>query len=119
MRRRDELKDLAYERIERLLEFAAKVYVEEPGLADRYGEIAMAIARKARIRYPETLKARVCRRCGAFLVPGETMRVRVKRRGEMKYVAVTCLKCGYTRRYPLGRDNVHRPWLTLYKRLRR
>jgi len=115
MKRRGELKDLALQRISRLLEFAGKVYVVEPELADRYGELALAIARKARLRYPDFLKARVCRKCGAFLVPGITMRVRVKHKGKMKYIAVTCLKCGYTRRYPLGRNpRLHKPWRILY-----
>lgn len=118
MRRRGDLKDLAYERIERLLDFAAKVYRLDPSLANRYGELAMAIARKARIRYPDFLKARVCRKCGTFLVPGVTMRVRVKNRGKMKFISVTCMNCGYTRRYPLGRRKTARakPWLALYRR---
>ncbi|MGB9709221.1 MAG: ribonuclease P protein component 4 [Infirmifilum sp.] len=118
MRKRFELKDLAFERIERLLEFAEKIHSIEPELADRYGSLAMAIARKARLRYPDFLKSRVCRKCGAFLVPGVTMRVRVKNRGKMKYISVTCLKCGYTRRYPLNwKDRLtRRPWLALYKR---
>ncbi|QOJ78192.1 ribonuclease P [Infirmifilum lucidum] len=117
MRRRDEIKDLALQRISRLLELASKVYKVEPGLADRYGELALAIARKAQIKYPDFLKARVCRRCGAFLVPGKSVRVRVKNRGKMKYISVTCLKCGYTRRYPLNRRKVPpRPWYVFYRR---
>lgn len=117
MVKRNALKDLALQRIRRLLDFASTVYRVEPSLADRYGEIALAIARKARLRYPDFLKARVCRRCGAFLVPGFSSRVRVKNRGKMKYIAVTCMKCGYTRRYPLGRRRVPpRPWYTFYRR---
>ncbi|ABL77966.1 ribonuclease P protein component 4 [Thermofilum pendens] len=110
-----EIRDLARQRIKRLLEFAAKVYRVEPRLADRYGELSLLIAKKARLHYPDFLKARVCRKCGAFLVVGFSARVRVKNRGKMKYIAVTCLRCGYTRRYPLKRSAVPpKPWYVLY-----
>ena len=110
------MRDLALQRIKRLVMFAEQVRAVEPELADRYGELALAIARKARLHYPDFLKARVCRRCGAWLVPGVTARVRLRRRGRMKYIAVTCLKCGYVRRYPLKRQKVPpRPWYTFYR----
>lgn len=114
-RKRHEIKDLARQRIERLLRFAEMVYPTEPELAHRYGKIAMTICKKAQIPYPDTLKAQVCRKCGSFLVPGETMRVRVKNRGKMKYIAVTCLRCGYVRRYPLKwKDVLPKPWHIFY-----
>ncbi|MCC6004888.1 MAG: hypothetical protein LM590_11165 [Thermofilum sp.] len=114
-RRRHELKDLAWQRIARLLELAEKIYPVEPELANRYGELALAISKKAQMPYPDFLKAKVCRKCGAFLVPGKTMRVRVRNRGNMKYIAITCLRCGYVRRYPLNRKNVPpKPWYVLY-----
>jgi len=114
------LRDLALQRIKRLVRFAEQVRSVEPELANRYGELALAIARKAQLRYPDFLKARVCRRCGAWLVPGFSARVRLRRRGEMKYIAVTCLRCGYVRRYPLKRQEVPpRPWYVFYLRSRR
>uniref|UniRef100_A0A7C4B9N1 Ribonuclease P protein component 4 n=1 Tax=Thermofilum pendens TaxID=2269 RepID=A0A7C4B9N1_THEPE len=110
------LRDLALQRIKRLVMFAEQVRTAEPELANRYGELALAIARKAQLHYPDFLKARVCRRCGAWLILGATARVRLRRRGKMKYVAVTCLNCGYVRRYPLKRQKVPpRPWYTFYR----
>lgn len=108
------IKDLALQRIERLIRLAEQIRAVEPELANRYGELALTIARKAQVHYPEFLKARVCRRCGSWLAPGTGARVRVKARGKMKYIAVTCLRCGYTRRYPLGRGGEPKPWYYLY-----
>lgn len=113
-RRRDRIRELALERIKRLIKLAEQIRHVEPELADRYGSLALMIARKAQIGYPDFLKARVCRRCGAWLAPGSGARVRVKARGKMKYIAVTCVKCGYTRRYPLKRERVPKPWFYLY-----
>ncbi len=110
------LQDLALQRIRRLIELGERIKAVEPELANRYGELALAIARKAQLPYPNFLKARVCRRCGSWLTPGTGARVRVKARGKMKYVAVTCLRCGYTRRYPLGRGGEPKPWYFLYVR---
>jgi len=117
----DEIKDLAYQRINWLLDFAEKVHKIEPSLADRYIEIAFAVAKKARLHYPPRLKAVSCRKCGAYLIPGITARVRVKNRGRYKYLLVTCLKCGYTRRYPLKKNPFYsgQPWYPLYKRDRK
>lgn len=113
-RRRDYIRELALERIKRLVNLAEQVKHTEPELANRYGALALMLARKARMHYPNFLKARVCRRCGAWLTPGVGGRVRVKARGKMKYIAVTCLKCGYTRRYPLKREELPKPWYWLY-----
>lgn len=117
MKEKRYVKDLARQRIKWLLEMADKVYKLEPALADRYVAIAMKLAQKARIHYPPQLKARACRKCGAYLVPGRTAQVRVTSEGKTKYVIVKCLKCGYERRYPLGRDKRRRgvPWIFLYR----
>jgi len=110
------VRDLARQRIRWLLSIADKVHREDPWLADRYVKIAMRLAQKARIHYPPELKARACRKCGTYLAPGVTAQVRILGGGREKYVAVKCLKCGYQRRYPLGRDKRREgtPWIHLY-----
>lgn len=105
---------MAYQRILRLLSFAEKIYRKEPELADRYGQLALKLSRKARLHYPDILKAKVCRKCGALMVPGETQRVRIRRKGKTKLIIVTCLKCGYTRRYPLRGKQPGKPWKAIY-----
>ncbi len=112
--RKGEIKDLAYQRILRLLSFAEKIYRQEPELADRYGQLALELSKRARLHYPDVLKAKVCRKCGAFMVLGETQRVRIKKKGKTKLIVVTCLKCGYTRRYPLKGKHPGKPWKAIY-----
>ena len=99
--KRGELKELARERIEILLALAWKIIHKDEALARRYVEIAFKIAAKARLRLPREIKRRYCRKCKTPLVPGLTARFRIKRGCGGLRLVVTCLKCGYIRRYPL------------------
>jgi ribonuclease P protein subunit RPR2 len=62
----------------------------EPELSDRYVSLARSIGMRYNVRIPSGLKRRACRKCGAFLVPGKNLRVRL-RGGKSVW---TCLKCG-------------------------
>jgi ribonuclease P protein subunit RPR2 len=86
---------IAMERIEVLFALAERNSKEHPELSDRYVERALKIAMRTRVRIPGVLRRRYCRRCHAYLVPGVNMRVRV----HGGKVVVTCLSCGYQRRY--------------------
>ncbi len=108
------IKDLALQRILRLLSLAEKIHDKEPALADRYGQLAMALARRARLGYPDILKIKVCRKCGSYMVLGKTQQVRIKRQGKTKIIVVKCLKCGYTRRYHLTGKHPGKPWKAIY-----
>ncbi len=114
-------RDLARQRINWLLDLADQIHSVEPQLADRYVQLAMKIAKKARIHYPPRLKARACRRCGAYLAPGITAQVRITSDGGTKYIVVKCLKCGYERRYPLrgNKKAEGAPWRALYQATQR
>ena len=59
---------------------------------------ARKIAQKTRTKIPRHISRRVCKACGAVLVPGNNCRVRV-RHNRSKHVVVTCLSCGATKRY--------------------
>lgn len=61
---------------------------------------ASLIAMKERVRIPRELKRRYCRKCHSYLVPGVTGRVRIYR----KRVIITCLSCGWHRRFPINRS---------------
>ena len=94
------LRDLAFQRIMLLLSRAdEEVYIDE-GLARRYVYLALRLASKARIRIPRDLRRKFCRKCYTPLIPGFTARYRIRSRRE-KHLVVTCLRCGYIRRYPL------------------
>lgn len=89
---------MARERVQRLLELAEAAALEgRMEDADRYAELAWRVTTRYVIEPTVRLKARVCRGCKAYLLPGETARVRVTQ-GK---VSTTCLACGRVRRRPL------------------
>ncbi len=88
--------DMAEQRIRRLFDLAEQAFPARPDLANRYVEIARRISMRHRASIPPGLKKRVCKKCGAFLVPGGNSRVRL----DGKNAIVTCLECGALRRYP-------------------
>lgn len=96
-RNKGQERDIARERIERLLGLATEALREGRGdRADRYADLAWRI--KLRYQLSDSGVERfVCRACHAFLLPGVSSRVRLTR-GKR---SVTCLGCGETRRRPL------------------
>ncbi|TAJ45043.1 ribonuclease P protein component 4 [Methanofollis fontis] len=95
--RTDASRQIAGERVERLFACAEEISAVDPDRASRYVGYARRIAMRQRVRIPRLLARRFCRRCSAYLVPGRTARIRISR-GK---VIVTCLVCGYQRRYPV------------------
>lgn len=93
-----EFRDLARQRIWILLSLADNVVKRDQELARRYVALALKLAAKARLRLPRDVRRRYCRRCKVPLIPGLTARVRVRSRRQ-RHIVVTCLKCGYVRRY--------------------
>ncbi len=92
-----ETKKLARERIEVLFERAREFFPGNPEVSDRCVGLARRIAMRQRVRIPRELRRRFCRRCSAFLVPGVTARVRVRK----SRVTLTCLRCSGHRRFQL------------------
>ncbi|NYT05492.1 MAG: ribonuclease P [Methanomicrobiales archaeon] len=94
-------KRIAAERIDMLFSRAERFFSGDPSSSDRCVALARRIAMRQRVRIPRPLSMRFCRRCYGFLVPGRNMRVRVHH----GYVIVTCLRCGYQRRYRVVRPH--------------
>jgi len=92
-------KALARERIQSLWEKAKRVAGEKPELAKRWMQQARDVAQRARIKLPRYMSRHLCKRCGAFLVPGKNCRVRMRQNRE-RHLTVTCLECGAIRRFP-------------------
>jgi ribonuclease P protein subunit RPR2 len=90
---------IARERIGILFTHAGEFFPAYPERSNRCVALARRIAMRHRVRIPRHLRRRYCRRCGAFLVPGVNLRVRI-RRGT---VVATCLRCRRQRRYRLER----------------
>ncbi|MEM0378738.1 MAG: ribonuclease P protein component 4 [Thermosphaera sp.] len=94
------MKEIARERIILLYDLAAKrVEQGELDLARRYVEIMLKISAKARVKPPRYIRRGYCRQCKVPLIPGVTSRVRVRSDGSSSRVVVSCLACGWMRRF--------------------
>jgi ribonuclease P protein subunit RPR2 len=93
--------DIASQRISRLFELAAKAFDKSPGLADRYVALARRIGTRHRVRIPKEYRRRMCKKCGAYLVPGVNSRTRL----DGVNVVRTCMACGDIKREPYARGN--------------
>lgn len=67
----------------------------DAGLADRYGALSIALAKRYQSPLEPDQKAQVCRKCHTYRRPG-TSRVRVHRHR----IVTTCLRCGHVHRRP-------------------
>jgi len=99
-----ELKKIALERINRLMDFAERHAAERPEIAKEAILLAMRIAQKARVRIPKKYKRMFCRKCGTpFWTPNSfTVRIRDRR---STHVVIRCLKCGYIKRIPVSKKS--------------
>ncbi len=87
---------IALERIHELFEQAEKIFSKDPGLSDRYVELARKIGMKYRVRISRELKRRFCKHCYTYLVPGKNCRVRLTK----KKVVYHCNNCKKYMRFP-------------------
>jgi ribonuclease P protein subunit RPR2 len=90
---------IARERIEALFRQAEQFYPENPEWSNRCVELARKVAMRQRVRIDRQFRRQFCRECGAFLIPGVNMRVRIHR----AKVVATCLACGSRARYRVVR----------------
>lgn len=66
----------------------------------RYAELARKKSRKYKVPLGKS-KRLICKKCGAVLVPGENLRVRIASKPK-KTIIYTCLECGNKIRIPTG-----------------
>jgi ribonuclease P protein subunit RPR2 len=95
---------IARERIATLFALAEEFFHGNPEWSDRCVALARRIAMRQRIRIDREFRRRFCRWCGAFLVPGTNMRVRIQHRK----VVATCLGCGHQARFRVVRRHERR-----------
>ncbi len=97
-RQKQEATEIARERVGKLFDMAEEAAADgDLERADRYVEMAWNIKLKFRLKLTDYQKRLFCRKCLRFLAAGKTGRYRT----EDGKLAVTCLSCGETRRYPL------------------
>jgi ribonuclease P protein subunit RPR2 len=92
--RKRELREIAVQRIEKLMSSAVNYARKDLEIAKRHAEIARKIALRLNIRLPYKYKVHFCHGCKSFIVPGINCRVRI--RG--KVLRLTCLECGHVYR---------------------
>ncbi|ARM75025.1 ribonuclease P protein component 4 [Acidianus manzaensis] len=66
-------------------------------LAKKYVKLARDYAKYGRFKLPLEYRRKYCRKCNVPLIPGKTLRVRIK----SKILIRSCLECGWIRRYEL------------------
>jgi ribonuclease P protein subunit RPR2 len=97
--RRARQRDLAYQRVQRLLSLALEMAREDMKLARRMAAIAWRMKLRYTLRLPWELRRLYCRGCKGFLVPGVNARVRLG--GRPPSLKITCLDCGHIYRRPI------------------
>lgn len=92
---------IARERIEILVMLAKEMAFKDEDLSRRYVDLARRISSRTKVRIPGELKRFLCKGCGIALVPGHNAKIRLRARSSG--IVVTCLRCGFTKRYPVAR----------------
>ncbi|MEM4729142.1 MAG: RNAase P [Thermoplasmata archaeon] len=96
-RRSREIVRIAQERMVILFKMAReRALAGDLALAERYVALARNIGMRYNVRPPAPLKRLYCRTCGSFLIPGRTLRVRIRPGRAIS----SCLKCGRVVRRP-------------------
>ena len=90
------VKTAAMKMISRLLLLAS----QNKGKSRRYAELAKKKSRKYKVPLGKS-KRKICKKCGAVLVPGENLRVRLSVKPKRTLI-YTCLECGNKMRFPTG-----------------
>jgi ribonuclease P protein subunit RPR2 len=88
-------KEIAKERIEILIANALRE--EYPEFSQMQAALAKKIAMRFRIRMRYDHRQLFCKKCKAFIIPGNSARVRVGR-SNTRAIRITCLQCGHTYR---------------------
>lgn len=91
------VKEIAMERILKLLGFAEENAKARPDRSKRYVELARKISTRYTVPIPQNLKKKFCKACNAFWVPGKNLKVRANAR--TKSIDYVCLECGERRRH--------------------
>lgn len=94
---KQDIKQLALERVKHLFKEADFVFKENPKRANRYIQIARKIAMKINLKLPKELKRRYCKHCYSYLKPGVNSRIR----NYKSRVTIYCNNCKKFTRIPI------------------
>jgi len=103
---RADVKKIAQERIDILLNEAVQGLQEGSEIAQRYVALARRIGMRYKVRIPSRWRLFICRGCHRLILPGINSRVRLQKRRE-HHLTITCLECGHIKRMPIKRMHRH------------
>ncbi|TFG32496.1 ribonuclease P [Candidatus Thorarchaeota archaeon] len=103
---KERIKRLAQTRVEILWQQAISNSKSRPEIARLQMRSARKIAQRSRTKIPWNISRRLCKQCGAILIPGKTCKVRM-RHNRAKHMVVTCTECGKVKRYYLTNLRSH------------
>ncbi len=98
---KNQQKKIAEERIEILFKQAKEIFNENPKLSDRYVSLARKLSMKYKVKIAPQYKKQFCKKCYKFLVPGKTLRTRIKNKVLIYY----CKYCDHITRYPFSKKS--------------
>jgi len=90
-------KEIAKERVKRLLLMANMFHLSNPVLSKRYCRLAEKIRLSVNLRLAKDEKVQYCKKCFTYWVPGKTVKVRVNHAN--RRVVYKCLLCGHERSF--------------------
>ncbi len=96
-RSKTDIQQVARERIVTLFEQASTAFTRTPERSHRYVQMALRLAAKAGIRFPQEYRRSYCRTCKHYLRSGNNATIRT-RQGKL---IVSCFNCGHHRRLVL------------------
>jgi ribonuclease P protein subunit RPR2 len=64
--------------------------------SQRYAKMAMDLVKKHKVRLTDEQKRKFCRKCFAWWVPGDTVKLVFDKRHNV--IRMKCARCGYARR---------------------
>ena len=88
------IKDLAIQRIYRIINIALLTANYDLELAEKQAMIAKRISMKYRVRLPYEIRQLFCKRCKRFIVPSINAKIRIGR-SDLKAIRIICLECNY------------------------
>ena len=103
---RAEVATVASERIHILLNLAQEMALKDESLSRRYVALARKISQRTKVKIPREMKKYLCKSCGIALIPGQNTKIRLHAR--RTGIVITCLSCGYVKRYPVTGKNESR-----------
>jgi ribonuclease P protein subunit RPR2 len=95
--KKENVKKIAKERMYRLIELAEEEFKAHPERSQRYIELIRKLSQKNKVPIPKEIKPKFCKKCGAFLKPGENAKMRLTK----AYRVVSCLECNFSRKLGL------------------